>query len=307
MPWFAPELEPLLAVAAAMLDQNGTLIEANAGFLRLIEIEGRQPIGALATRFFVQPNFAALTCAPADSAGELYRGLLTIGVYLGHTRTLRGRVWRFEAHLRVLAEYDIEEFERLNELVLKLNLDSSDAQLRLTQANLQLRQREAEIVVESLTDPLTGVGNRRRLDQALAIEISRAQRTHEGLCVFMADLDHFKLVNDTYGHEAGDQVLVAFGELLRRQARATDIVARFGGEEFVGLLPNTDIAHGLATAERIRVAVASSSIKPMLKPVTASFGVAELGAGEQPDAIMRRVDKALFAAKQSGRNCVVAG
>ena len=159
MPWFAPELEPLLAVAAAMLDQNGTLIEANAGFLRLIEIEGRQPIGALATRFFVQPNFAALTCAPADSAGELYRGLLTIGVYLGHTRTLCGRVWRFEAHLRVLAEYDIEEFERLNELVLKLNLDSSDAQLRLTQANLQLRQREAEIVVDSLTDPLTGVGN----------------------------------------------------------------------------------------------------------------------------------------------------
>jgi diguanylate cyclase (GGDEF)-like protein len=305
--WFAPELDPLLAVVAATLDENGTLIEANAGFLRLIKTEGRQPIGLSAARFFQQPDFTALVGLPAGADREIHRGLLTIGDYMGQTRTMHARIWRTNGQLRVLAEYDIDELERLYATVLELNRDYANAQLELAQTNLKLQQREAQITAISLTDPLTGVGNRRRLEESMAKEISRAERTGGKLCAVMADLDHFKRVNDVHGHESGDKLLVALGALLRQQMRPTDIVTRYGGEEFVLLLPHTDLEHALATAERIRTALACYLIEPLHNPVTASFGVAELATGEQGDALLRRADKALYQAKQSGRNRVVAG
>ena len=223
------------------------------------------------------------------------------------TWSLQTRVWRVDAQIRLLAEYDIEELMKLNDAVLKLNHDYADAQFQLAQTNFKLQQREAEIVALSLTDQLTGVGNRRQLDQAIATEISRAHRSGSKCSAIMADLDHFKKVNDTYGHENGDKVLVSFGHLLFREVRATDIVTRFGGEEFVVLMPNTNLEKAIATADRIRRAQAANSVEPLLSPVTASFGVVELAAGEQGDALLSRADKALYSAKQSGRNCVIAG
>jgi two-component system, cell cycle response regulator len=207
--------------------------------------------------------------------------------------------------LRVLAEYDIAELEQLYDTVLELNRDYAGAQFELAQTNLKLQQREAQIVEMSLTDPLTGVGNRRRLDQALGIEIARANRTVGGLCAFMADLDHFKCVNDTHGHEAGDSVLATFGALLRKQTRPTDIVARFGGEEFVVLMPDIHLEKAVAAADRVRMAFAACPVEPLPVPVTASFGVAEWAAGERGDDLLRRIDQALYAAKRSGRNRVV--
>ena len=307
MPLFAPELEPLLAIAAAALDESGALIKANAGFLKLINAQRPQPIGADVARFFIQPDFAAFVRAHAGDDGEIHRGLLTMGDYTGRTRSLRGRVWRVDGRLRVLAEYDIEDLERLQDAVLQLNRDYASAQLDLAQANLKLQQREAEIVAISLTDPLTGVGNRRRLEQALALEVRRVERTGGKLCAAMGDLDHFKRVNDDYGHEAGDKVLAAFGDLLRRNTRSIDILTRFGGEEFVVLMPHTDLEQAVAVADRVRAALAGCHIEPLPDPVTASFGVAELAAGEQGDALLGRADGALYEAKRSGRNRVVAG
>jgi diguanylate cyclase (GGDEF)-like protein len=112
------------------------------------------------------------------------------------------------------------------------------------------------------------------------------------------------MVNDNYGHEVGDKVLVAFGDLLRRRTRATDIVARFGGEEFVVLMPDTDLANAFAIADRIREAFAASTIEPLPNPLTASFGVAEMAPGEQGNDLLRRADIALYDAKHSGRNRV---
>jgi diguanylate cyclase (GGDEF)-like protein len=303
----ARDLESMFAVVAATLAEDGTLIQANAGFLRIIKAEARYAIGVPAARYFQQPNFATLSRSAAKADGEVYRGLLSIGDHMETVRTLRARVWRRDAKLQVLAEYDVEEMERLNDKILTLNCDYADAQFKLAQINLKLQQREAEIVSLTLTDSLTGIGNRRRLQQALATEISRAERTEQKLCAFMADLDHFKLVNDNFGHEAGDKVLSAFGELLRGQTRATETVARAGGEEFVVLMPHTDLAHGQAAAERIRRALAALRIEPLSQGVTASFGVAELAPGEDGVAFMRRIDSALYQAKHSGRNRVVAG
>ena len=206
----------------------------------------------------------------------------------------------------MLAEYDVAELEQLYDTVLALNREYANAQLELAQINLKLQQREAQILAISLTDPLTGIGNRRRLEQALATEVNRAERTGGSLSAFIADLDHFKRINDRYGHEAGDKVLAAFGEVLRRRTRATDIAARFGGEEFVVLMPATDLANAIAIAERIRAAIAGLQVEPLIEPVTASFGVVERGAGEPAHAFMRRADVALYEAKRQGRNRVVA-
>lgn len=306
MSWISPELHPLLAVVAATMDKNGALIEANAGFLRLIKTEGRQPIGISAAGFFRQPDFAALVGMPADADGEIHRGLLTIGEYMGQTRTLHARIWRRNGHLRVLAEYDIEELERLYATVLELNRDYANAQLELAQTNLKLQQREAQITAISLTDSLTGVGNRRRLEQALSLEISRSERTRKVFCIIMADIDHFKRVNDNHGHEAGDKVLAALGDLLRRKTRPIDIVTRSGGEEFIVLLPHTRLDKALMVAERIRTSLASTIIDPLPTAVTVSLGVAEIAPGETGDALLRRADKALYEAKSAGRNRVVA-
>lgn len=306
MAWFNPELQPLLAVAAATLDEHGTLIEANAGFLRLIQTEGQPPIGMSTARFFRQPDFASLAGMPVGADGVIYHGLLTIGDYMGQHRTLHARIWRNNEQLRVLAEYDIAELERVYATVLELNRDYADAQLELAQTNLKLQQREAQITAMSLTDQLTGVGNRRRLEQALPQEISRAERTQKVFCVIMADLDHFKRINDSHGHDAGDKVLAAFGDLLRRHMRPVDIVTRYGGEEFVLLLPHTRLEQALIVAERIRTAFAAMTIEPLPAAVTASLGVAEIAADETGDALLRRVDKALYEAKSSGRNRVVA-
>jgi diguanylate cyclase (GGDEF)-like protein len=307
MPWFPPELDPLLAVAAAALDENGTLLEANAGFLNLIDKWVPQPIGTGVARFFIQPVFAILVGKNAGADGEIHRGLLTIGNFAERSRSLRGRIWRVAGRLRVLAEYDIEELERLNDTVLALNQDYASAQFALVQVNFKLQQREAQILASSLTDPLTGVGNRRRLEQALEMEIGRAERTGGALSAFIADLDHFKSVNDTFGHEAGDKVLAAFGDMLRQRTRATDIVTRFGGEEFVVLMPDTDLEKALGVAERCREAFAASHVEPLPKPATASFGVAELIAGEQGSALLRRADAALYEAKHSVRDRVARG
>ncbi len=229
------------------------------------------------------------------------------------TRTLRGRVWRTDRGVMVLAEFDIAELERINDAMLSLNRDSSVAQYSLSQANIMLKesnatmaQREGQFVADSLTDALTGVGNRRKLDQALAAEVGRARRGEGPLSAIMADVDHFKRVNDEYGHGAGDKVLAQFGAMLKSQTRTTDVVARFGGEEFVVLLPHTGLSLAVAKAEQFRQALALQTIEPLTTVVTSSFGVAELLSGENSESLLSRVDAALYRAKEGGRNCVVA-
>lgn len=304
--WISAELLPLLAIAMAALDENGFLLEANAGFLRLINDGGKLPVGAQVARFFQQPTLSALNGATADANGEIHRGLMTIGDS-GRMRTLRARVWRAGACLRVQAEFDVQELEQLYDTVLELNRNYADVQAELAQSNFKLQQREAQVLALSLTDVMTGVGNRRRLEQALPLEINRVERSGTRLCALMADLDYFKRINDGHGHEAGDKVLTVFGALLRGQTRPTDIVARYGGEEFVILMPNSGLAQALVAAERIRETLATTRIEPLTDAVTASFGVAELAAGEKGDALLRRIDAALYAAKHAGRNRVLAG
>lgn len=158
-------------------------------------------------------------------------------------------------------------------------------------------------------DPLTGIYNRRAFDECCDIEFSRAQRSGTSFAIIMCDLDHFKEVNDQHGHHIGDEVLRRFAAILKNRIRQYDVVARFGGEEFILLLSNSNTEQGLQVAEQLRAKTAATQITidgDISLTLSASFGVAHYCAGDSEwSAVLHRADNALYAAKKQGRNRVV--
>jgi diguanylate cyclase (GGDEF)-like protein/PAS domain S-box-containing protein len=182
-----------------------------------------------------------------------------------------------------------------------LNVIDVTALVRAREALEEANRRLAQLAT---TDPLTGLHNRRYLHETLSGECRRAARSGAGAAVVMLDVDHFKAVNDTHGHEFGDRVLVELAALLKAEARDTDTVARYGGEEFLIVMPETDADAAYRAAERLREKVAARSVNKGDLPVhvTISLGVAT-GDGLAPDTLIRYADEALYAAKAAGRNC----
>jgi diguanylate cyclase (GGDEF)-like protein len=160
----------------------------------------------------------------------------------------------------------------------------------------------------SVTDALTGIANRRHWDWRLAEEIARAQRYRYPVAVLMVDIDHFKRVNDTHGHQVGDEVLRQVAERLRSTLRRTDFLARYGGEEFGIIAPQTALEAAKVLAERLRRAIAREPIQvnnELSIPLTISVGVAVFPDHAQNESdLVAAADAALYRAKQDGRNCV---
>jgi len=176
----------------------------------------------------------------------------------------------------------------------------------LTVANLRLRDRLRD---QSIRDPLTGLFNRRYLEETLTRELNRAERKSSPLGVLVVDIDHFKRLNDTHGHDAGDAALAEVGRLLARSFRSSDITCRYGGEEFVVVLPEAARDFTIARAESLRQAVkelrAASQGRPA-QAISVSIGVAHFpDDGRTPEALIRAADVALYAAKAQGRDRVV--
>ena len=179
----------------------------------------------------------------------------------------------------------------------------------------QRKEMEAELFRQASTDPLTGVSNRRYFMAQAEQELRRSRRFARRLSVMMIDVDHFKQVNDTHGHATGDGVLQAIVHHALDSLRQSDLLGRFGGEEFAVILPETELAAAVEVAERLRHAIAARPLvvdagqKKGAIPSTVSVGVAQLRAGDATvDALLQRADAALYAAKHNGRNRVeVAG
>ncbi len=172
--------------------------------------------------------------------------------------------------------------------------------------------RMASLVEESqrlaTIDALTGLMNRRALLEAMGLELARAERHGYSCCIMMLDVDHFKQINDTHGHASGDAVLSATGRLLRTLARKTDLVARWGGEEFLVVLHGTRASSAVVVAERYRAALAALEVstgEDKVVRMTGSFGVAEFVVGESVDVFIDRADRAMYEAKAAGRDRVV--
>jgi len=166
------------------------------------------------------------------------------------------------------------------------------------------KQVEEQLHRLSTTDSLTGAYNRRMFVDLLEKELQRSQRYGTVFSLLMFDIDHFKSVNDQYGHDVGDRVLVEMVEVGRRIMRSTDVLARWGGEEFMVLLPQTDEDEALAMGERLRQAIAHHNFSEV-EVLTVSVGVTSLRQLDTIDSLLKRVDEALYAAKNAGRNRVV--
>ena len=158
----------------------------------------------------------------------------------------------------------------------------------------------------TFTDPLTGLFNRRGLDHAVALLLSSAKRNKNSVSAITMDLDFFKSINDTYGHDGGDFVLKEFSRELLHQARSSDACSRLGGEEFVIVLPATKKANAMQVAERIRRSVEEKELNYGGKAIkiTCSFGVSTLSTEIDMDYLLKQADKALYQAKADGRNRV---
>jgi two-component system cell cycle response regulator len=183
-------------------------------------------------------------------------------------------------------------------------------QIRRKRFSDYLRNQIQESVELSITDPLTGLHNRRYMERHLKTLIGEAQRSGRSLSVLIADIDHFKQVNDTYGHDAGDLVLKEFAERFRRYTRGVDLACRLGGEEFLIIMPDTDKTLAWQVGERVRECVAVEPFKIGQNQeiwVTASVGLATWeGEADTAEALFKRADNALYVAKRQGRNQVVA-
>jgi diguanylate cyclase (GGDEF)-like protein len=170
-----------------------------------------------------------------------------------------------------------------------------------------LEKAHLRIITLVNTDSLTRLANRRFFIDFMAKAMAFAKRHEQALSVIMADLDNFKSVNDTYGHQAGDQVLAAFGQVMQASVRKEDLAARFGGEEFILMLPGTTLEDATFLGERLRESLENLAFPPLKTRVTASFGIAQYQPDDTFETLVKRADEALYAAKAAGRNRVMTG
>ncbi len=175
------------------------------------------------------------------------------------------------------------------------------------EAHQILESKNQQLIKLATIDPLTGLFNRSHLDAALEREFARAKRDKNPLAVMIIDADNFKLFNDGFGHLIGDQVLVEAGQLMSQLLRKTDVLARWGGEEFLIVAPNTDASGALDLAEKIRVAIAENKFSDEGLHLTMSIGVAVYSPDDSIVSLIQRADDGLYQAKDDGRNCTRMG
>ena len=218
----------------------------------------------------------------------------------------------FEERLRDLLENpahrDHPLYEALKEAGLRYARQTRliDKVTRISdRAQSHLRDLNHHLAAASITDPLTGLPNRRHLLDRLRKETARARRSGWSLTIILGDIDHFKAVNDNYGHDVGDAVLIATAQTLQGSLRGYDLCGRWGGEEFLIILPETDIEAGMQVAEKLRLAVAAQHDDGDGNEVSisVSLGIADYDTSHSLDNCLQRADRALYAAKTMGRNC----
>ncbi len=186
---------------------------------------------------------------------------------------------------------------------------SAQEQVRLAEKRIELLKLELEQLRELIHyDPMTGAFNRRGLDAVYMREAARADRNENTLCAVMLDLDDFKQINDTYGHQFGDDVLVHFVRVAKKSLRPSDVVARYGGEEFVILLPDTTLESAVWVMQRLQNNFSRKVLSDMegnFVPVTFSGGAASRQFRENQKSLLKRADEALYQAKQSGKSRIM--
>ncbi len=211
---------------------------------------------------------------------------------------------RLDVLTEQLRHYQEAEAQRNNEVDQRV-LAMTERLQALERESQELHQRLRLAHRQALYDAVTGLPNRKAVEERMAQEFSRWQRFKQPVGLLVWDIDHFKQINDRFGHQAGDKALRVVAQTLSQGIREADFIGRYGGEEFVMLLPGTDVEGGLKVAEKLRQAVETCGFNSRGKPVpiTISCGVTEFREGDRVETAFERADKALYEAKQAGRNC----
>lgn len=267
------------SVITSSTDLAGNIIYASNAFCRVSKYEKSELIGKN-HRIIRHP----------DMSEEIYKELWNT---ITHNQTWQGEIKNkakdgsvYWVYAVISPDFD-EEGERIGYTAIRQDITD--------------KKRAEELAI---TDRLTGLYNRLKLDEVLNYEIAQTRRYETPLSIIIIDIDHFKSVNDTYGHQTGDMVLIEAAQILRSCSRASDTSGRWGGEEFLIILPNTNLSGALEAAEKIRMAIENYPFS-VVGQKTASFGVSEFLANENENSFIERADQALYRAKTGGRNQVV--
>ncbi|MFO7569817.1 MAG: GGDEF domain-containing protein [Smithellaceae bacterium] len=284
-------------LAILLVDRQGSILDCNPFFLENAGL-AEKPIGQSVDIFLTES-------LPTAQEGEpqICRNV-RLTFILNHSleHTLSGHMMDI-GNRRLIVAHSIRLTD--NEMVTKMsrfNDELTDLTRALNKKNRELAAANEKITQLMNTDPLTGLSNRRQLLEHLDVEISKARRHGSALSAVMMDIDHFKSINDTFGHDGGDRVLAGIAQAMRSMCRKEDIIARFGGEEFILLLPGSPASSALECAERIRKAIQDKAFEGIPRQVTASFGVSLFSKDDTQDSLLKRADNALYLAKTSGRN-----
>lgn len=211
---------------------------------------------------------------------------------------------RYLLKLQINASNELVEYKNQLEETVDLRTNELRSKNEELQNEIEIRKKAEKTLEEiAITDPLTKLYNRRKFSEVLRYEIERERRYKSGLLLIMCDIDNFKSINDKYGHSAGDEVLKRFSQIVQTSIRKSDSLARWGGEEFILLISNTEPDKALFIAEKIRKIIETTEFK-LADGVTASFGVTSYEGSDSEESLIARADKALYKAKENGRNRV---
>lgn len=293
-------LDHIATVLYLAMDQQGTICHINRFAARII---GEKVIGKGFDQAIVDYSQQFDLSAAIVDPDKVH--LLNFETLSGVTQTYHFHFFKADMEILALGHLDVHEIESLSQELINANQELNNLTRQLNLKNLELKRANAKITELTRTDPLTQLANRRYFDERIKEMVSLARRKYQPLSLLMTDIDKFKRVNDTFGHDAGDRVLVGYADLMKKNSRAEDLVARFGGEEFIILLPLSNSQQTLALAERIREDIAQQDFLENGHRVTASFGVSQLTKDETIQSFMKRADEALYQAKESGRNRTV--
>ena len=293
------------AVLALLLEPDGSIRARNRASRRIFATDAIKNFGSSIWEYLVCSDAQHLRERLSDPLGQ-DDGCMLLNLADGQQNpiTLEVGLIRCGSLTLMLGTPEYGHDSHFQTESLKLTNELSLMMRKSAQKNRELKEANETIKRLARTDALTGLANRRTLDEAFQREIARAMRQRQSLSIIMADLDRFKSINDQYGHITGDQVLAGAAAVFGSQMRPYDLAARYGGEEFICLLPGTSAEDALTIAERIRKEIEKITVPACPRQITVSLGVANWVAGETPEKFVARADAALYKAKSSGRNRV---